>query len=167
MRQDAVATSADGPRLILEAMAAAAGYPSRESLLTELARRAGRHTRRTYMCKTIKQKVKFRAEPAAVYRLLVTTSDKVGRQFRMGEGSGVVVDLAPSKRVVRAWRESDYPEGVFSMAAFTLRPVDTGTELTLTHRGVPKELIPRTEERWRRDYWELMRRKLGPPARSG
>ncbi len=118
------------------------------------------------MCKTIKQKVKFRAEPAAVYGLLVTANDEVGRRFRMGEGSGVVVDLAPSKRVVRAWREGDYPEGVFSMAAFTLRPVETGTELTLTHRGVPKELIPRTEERWRRDYWDPMKEKLRAPADS-
>jgi uncharacterized protein YndB with AHSA1/START domain len=119
------------------------------------------------MCKTIKQKVKFRAEPAAVYRLLVTAADKVGRRFRMGEGSGVVVDLAPAKRVVRAWREGDYPEGVFSMAAFTLRPMETGTELTLTHRGVPKELIPRTEERWRRDYWDPIKRKLIAPGPSG
>jgi hypothetical protein len=112
------------------------------------------------MCKTIKQKVKFRAEPADVYRHLVRATDKVGQRFRMGEGSGVVVDLAPSKRVVRAWREPDYPEGVFSMAAFTLRRVATGTELVLTHRGVPKELIPRTEERWRRDHWDRIREKL-------
>jgi hypothetical protein len=112
------------------------------------------------MCKTIKHKVKFPAEPAAVYGMLVTASEKVGRRFRMGEGSGVVVDLAPARRVVRAWREGDYPEGVFSMAAFTLRPVPTGTELTLTHRGVPKELIPRTEERWRRLYWEPIKQKL-------
>ena len=112
------------------------------------------------MCKTIKQKVKFRAEPEEIYRLLVSDTDEVGRRFQIGAGSGVVVDLAPSERVVRAWRESDYPEGVFSMAAFTLRRVDTGTELTLTHRGVPKELIPRTEERWRRDYWDPIRQKL-------
>lgn len=112
------------------------------------------------MCKTIKQKVRFRAEPADVYEFLVSATDKVGSRFRMGEGSGVVVDLAPAERVVRAWREGDYPEGVFSMAAFTLRSIDTGTELTLTHRGVPRELIPRTEERWRRDYWEPIRQKL-------
>jgi uncharacterized protein YndB with AHSA1/START domain len=112
------------------------------------------------MCKTIKQKVRFRAEPAAVYRLLVTAADEVGRRFTMGEGTGVVVDLAPAERVVRAWREGDYPEGVFSMAAFTLRETSTGTELTLTHRGVPKDLIPRTEERWRRDYWEPFKQRL-------
>lgn len=110
------------------------------------------------MCKTIKQRVKFKADPAEVYTQLVSTADTVGGRFRMGAGTGVVVDLEPSKRVVRAWREDDYPEGVFSMAAFTLRPVATGTELTLTHRGVPKELIPRTEERWRRDYWDVIRK---------
>jgi hypothetical protein len=116
------------------------------------------------MCKTIKQKVKFKAAPVAVYRLLVTATDKVGRRFRMGKGSGIVVDLAPSERVVRAWRDDDYPDGIFSMAAFTLRQVETGTELTLTHRGVPKDLIPRTEERWRREYWEPMRQKLTASA---
>ena len=112
------------------------------------------------MCKTISQKVRFRAEPPDVYRLLVDADEEVGRPFHIGEGTGIVVDLAPAERVVRAWREVDYPEGVFSMAAVTLRRVETGTELKLTHRGVPKALIPRTEERWRQDYWEPMKRKL-------
>ncbi len=112
------------------------------------------------MCKTISQKVRFRAEPSDVYRLLVGEAEQVGHPFLVGEGTGIVVDLAPGERVVRAWREGDYPEGVFSMAAVTLRPVETGTELKLTHRGVPKALIPRTEERWRRDYWEPMKRQL-------
>lgn len=112
------------------------------------------------MCKTITQKVRFRAEPAAVYTHLVGEAEAVGQRFTLGSASGIVVDLAPAERVVRAWREPDYPDGVFSMAAVTLRAVSTGTELTLTHRGVPKHLIPRTEERWRRDYWAPMREKL-------
>ena len=106
------------------------------------------------------QKVRFKAEPAAVYTHLVSDTDEVGRRFALGAATGVVVDLSPAERVVRAWREEDYPEGVFSMAAVTLRPTTTGTELTLTHRGVPKALIPRTEERWRRDYWDVIRAKL-------
>lgn len=118
------------------------------------------------MCKTISQKVRFRADPSDVYRLLVGEAEQVGQPFSLGEGTGIVVDLAPGTRVVRAWREADYPEGVFSMAAVTLRPVETGTELTLTHRGVPKALIPRTEDRWRRGYWEPMKRKLAEPQRS-
>lgn len=112
------------------------------------------------MCKTISQKVRFKAEPSDVYQLLVEESEQIGRPFSMGEGTGIVVDLAPARRVVRAWREQDYPEGVYSMAAFTLKPVETGTELTLTHRGVPKALIPRTEDRWRQRYWEPMKQKL-------
>lgn len=118
------------------------------------------------MCKTIKQKVKFRAEPADVYGHLVSDADAIGAPFTLGEGTGIVVDLAPSMRVVRAWREPDYPEGVFSMAAVTLRPVATGTELTLTHRGVPKELIPRTEARWRRDHWDRLRDLLRQPSHA-
>ena len=40
--------------------------------------------------------------------------------------------------------------GVFSMAAVTLTPTPNGgTELVLTHRGVPKDLIPETEQAWR------------------
>lgn len=119
------------------------------------------------MCKTISQKVRFRAQPADVYDLLVTETDDVGRPFQMGEGTGIVVDLVPSVRVVRAWREEDYPEGVFSMAAFTLHRIATGTELRLTHRGVPKALIPRTEERWRRSYWDPMKRKLADKVAGG
>ncbi len=42
------------------------------------------------MCKTIKRKVKFRAEPADVYRHLVQATDKVGKRFTMGAGSGIV-----------------------------------------------------------------------------
>lgn len=115
------------------------------------------------MCKTISQKVRFKAEPSDVYRLLVGETEQVGQPFHVGEGTGIVVDLAPAERVVRAWREPDYPDGVFSMAAMTLTRVATGTELRLTHRGVPKALIPRTEERWRRDHWERLKRTLAQP----
>jgi len=112
------------------------------------------------VCKTISQKVRFKAAPADVYTHLVSDTDEVGRRFTLGQATGIVVDLAPAQRVVRAWREDDYPEGVYSMAAVTLRPVATGTELTLTHRGVPRALIPRTEERWRREHWDAIRAKL-------
>lgn len=112
------------------------------------------------MCKTIQQKVKFKAPPAEIYEALVKPAEKIGARFRFGQGSGINVDLRPGRRVVRAWREPDYPEGVFSMAAIVLRPSPSGgTQLMLTHRGVPKELIPRTEERWRMLTWAPLRRR--------
>jgi len=36
-----------------------------------------------------------------------------------------------------------------------------GTELVLTHRGVPKDLIPETEENWREQYWSRIKAYLG------
>lgn len=128
------------------------------------------------MCKTIKQKVKFKAPPEVIYDLLAdekkhsafsgakaVVSKKVGGPFFVysGEIKGINVDLLPGKRLVQAWRNKDFPDGIFSMAAFTLRPTgDGGTELTLVHRGVPKELIPKVEQKWRDSYWTKMKSYL-------
>lgn len=128
------------------------------------------------MCKTIKQRVKFKAPPARVYDLLAdsskhsavtgkkaTISDKIGGAFSTSENdvSGVNVDLVPGQRIVQAWRHRKFPEGIYSMAAMTLTPTpDGGTELVLTHRGVPKALIPETEQAWRDQYWSRMKTYL-------
>jgi len=125
------------------------------------------------MCKTIKQRVKFKADPATVYDLLADSekhsaitgrraiiSTKIGGTFSIGESevTGINVDLVPGQRIVQAWRHRRFPEGIFSMAALTLRPTaDGGTELVLVHRGVPKELIPETEQTWRDRYWRRMK----------
>ena len=132
-----------------------------------------RYRSETNMCKTIKQRVKFSASPATIYDLLAdsrkhsavtgtkaTISRKVGGTFSASgdEVSGVIVDLAPGQRIVQAWRHRKFPEGIFSMAAVTLSPTrDGGTELVLTHRGVPKDLIPETERAWRDQYWSRMK----------
>lgn len=128
------------------------------------------------MCKTIKQRVKFKASPAIVYELLAdsrkhsavtgrnaTISRKVGGTFSASgnDVSGVNVDLVPGQRIVQAWRHRRFPEGIFSMAAVTLAPTaDGGTELVLTHRGVPKDLIPETERTWREQYWSRIKAYL-------
>ena len=125
------------------------------------------------MCKTIKQRVKFKAPPAIVYELLAdskkhteitgrraTISTKVGGAFSTSgdDVNGVNVDLVPARRIVQAWRHRKFPEGVFSMAAVTLTPTpDGGTELVLTHRGVPKDLLPETEKTWRDQYWSRIK----------
>jgi uncharacterized protein YndB with AHSA1/START domain len=128
------------------------------------------------MCKTIKQRVKFKADPATVYDLLADSrkhsaitgrraaiSTKIGGTFSIGESdvTGIIVDLVPGRRIVQAWRHRRFPEGIFSMAAVTLKPTpDGGTELVLVHRGVPKELIPETEQAWRDQYWQRMKAYL-------
>jgi uncharacterized protein YndB with AHSA1/START domain len=121
------------------------------------------------MCKTIKHKVRFKAPPETIYNLLADShsrtevtgskavmSDKVGGSFSTdaGQVTGVNVDLLPGRRLVQAWRRKDFPEGVYSMAAITLEPTPAGgTELALTHRGVPKHLLDQIEDYWRLVYW--------------
>jgi len=125
------------------------------------------------MCKTIKQRVKFKAPPAVVYELLADSkqhsavtgrtaaiSRKIGGAFSVDgdDVSGVNVDLVPGLRIVQAWRHRRFPEGIFSMAAVTLTPTpDGGTALVLTHRGVPKDLIPETERAWQEQYWSRIK----------
>jgi uncharacterized protein YndB with AHSA1/START domain len=135
------------------------------------------------MCKTIKQRVKFNAPPVTVYDLLAdskklsavtgrkaTISRKIGGTFSVSanEVSGINVDLVPGRRIVQAWRHRRFPEGIFSMAAVTLTPTsDGGTELVLTHRGVPKDLIPETELAWREQYWSRIKVYLAQAGQEG
>ena len=128
------------------------------------------------MCKTIKQRVTFAAPPAEIYKLLADSalhsavtgtkaviSRQVGGAFSAsgGDVSGVNVDLVPGQRIVQAWRHRRFPEGIFSMAAVTLTPTaNGGTALVLTHRGVPKDLIPDTERAWREQYWARIKAYL-------
>ena len=128
------------------------------------------------MCKTIKQRVKFKAAPDIIYDLLANSkkhtevtgkkadiSPKVGGSFSASgnDVTGVNVDLVPGRRIVQAWRHRRFPEGIFSMAAVTLKATpDGGTELVLTHRGVPKDLIPETERNWRDQYWSRIKAYL-------
>ena len=115
------------------------------------------------MCKTIKHKVRFNAPPETIYDLLADSGSKVGGTFSTDAGkvTGLNVDLVPGRRLVRAWRRSDFPEGIYSMAAITLAPTPRGgTELVLTHRGVPKHLLDQIEDYWRRVYWAPMKDKV-------
>jgi activator of HSP90 ATPase len=125
------------------------------------------------VCKTIKQKVKFKAKPKVVYELLADSrkhstvtgekaviGKKAGSAFSAYGGyiKGINVELVPGKRIVQAWQGAEFPKGIFSMAAFVLSPTnDGGTELVLTHRGVPKHLIPAIEKGWREYYWDKMK----------
>ena len=128
------------------------------------------------MCKTIKQKVTFKASPDTIYRLLADSAARtavtgraadisplVGGRFSSDDGrvTGVNVDMVPGRRLVQAWRRDDFPEGIYSMAAVTLTPTPSGgTALVLTHRGVPKPLLDDTEREWRDACWAPIKAHL-------
>jgi len=128
------------------------------------------------MCKTIKQKVKFKAPPETIYNLLTeskkyaeitgkkaTIGKKAGAPFSVydGQATGIMVELVRNKRIVQAWRGHSFPEGIFSMATFNLKETsDGGTELVLIHRGVPKTMIPFIEQGWRKYNWDKIKKYL-------
>lgn len=114
------------------------------------------------MCKTIKQVVRVPATPEIVFsklaKLVLGPSRKPGQKFKTADASGMIVDVKTNERIVEAWRNIKFAPGVYSMAAFTLKPTKTGTELTLIHRGVPKNLIPDVEYLWKTKYWAKLKK---------
>ncbi len=104
------------------------------------------------MSKTIRQTATFKASPHEVYETLMDAkkhaeftggeakiSRKVGGKFTIydGEIEGENLELVPDKKIVQTWRYSDWPEGHYSTATFSLEEVDGGTRLTFTQTDVP------------------------------
>jgi activator of HSP90 ATPase len=123
------------------------------------------------MAKTIKQKVKFKKSPHDVYEMLMDSkkhseftgdtakiANKVGGKFTAYGGyiEGTNLELVPDKKIVQKWRGSDWQEGVYSEATYTLKPIKTGTELTFEQKGVPDEQYEDIKKGWYEFYWDKM-----------
>lgn len=121
--------------------------------------------------KTIRQTATFKAPPTQVYKLLMDSklhatfsgsrariSPKVGGRISAYDGyiEGKNLELKPGKKIVQAWRGSDWPEGVWSEASFTLLPTKTGTRLTFTQTGVPTTQYADIAQGWKDFYWTPM-----------
>jgi activator of HSP90 ATPase len=130
--------------------------------------------------RTIRQSVTFKAGPHEVYEVLMDSrrhskltgdkaiiSRKVGGKFTVGEYiQGVNLEVVPNERIVQSWRGSDWPEGHFSRAVFSLRTEGNGTRLTFTQTGVPEEKHHETKQGWHDYYWTPMKEMLGPAGRK-
>ncbi len=84
---------------------------------------------------TIRQSVTFKASLHEVYEALMDSkkhskftgsnakiSRKIGGRFSVWDGDleGTNLELAPDRKIVQSWRASDWPEGHYSKAAFSL-----------------------------------------------
>lgn len=122
---------------------------------------------------TIHQEIDFTASPERIYEALLDTKQfiafsgraaqinrEVGGAFTLFDGhiTGRNVELVPNKRVVQAWRATDWPEGAYSIARFELKPQGTGTHLVFDHIGFPEGLRDHLAEGWNGHYWELLRK---------
>ncbi len=126
--------------------------------------------------RAIRQSVTFKASPHEVYEVLMDSkkhaalvgsnasiSRKVGGKFKIygGEIEGENLELIPDRKIVQSWRYSNWPEGQYSKAAFSLKEVAGGTRLTFNQTGVPEQFYEDISQGWRDYYWEPMKAMLG------
>lgn len=123
----------------------------------------------------IRQTVTFKASPHEVYEALMDSkkhsrftgsqakiSRKAGGKFRVygGEIEGENLKLMPDRKIVQSWRYSDWPEGHYSRATFSLKEVAGGTRLTFTQSSIPEEFYDDISQGWREYYWAPMKEML-------
>jgi activator of HSP90 ATPase len=125
--------------------------------------------------KNIRQSVTFKVSPHEVYEALmdpvkhaefteseVSINRKIGGKFKIygGEIEGENLELVPDNKIVQTWRYSDWPEGHYSKATFSLKAMSNGTRLTFTQTGVPEEFYEDIRQGWHDYYWNPMKKML-------
>jgi activator of HSP90 ATPase len=73
---------------------------------------------------------------------------------------GRQVELLPTERIVQAWRVSNWPRGVYSMARFELIADGTGTKISFDHTGFPSGEGEHLAAGWQEHYWTPLERFL-------
>jgi activator of HSP90 ATPase len=134
-------------------------------------------TDRTSTQPAVHQEVQYKAAPARVYEALLDakqfaafTKDTAeilaqpGGGFRLfgGRIEGRGIELVTNKRIVQAWRASNWKPGYYTIVRFELSPQGSGTKLVLDQAGFledPTEWKHLTEG-WPQMYWEPIRKYL-------
>jgi activator of HSP90 ATPase len=127
---------------------------------------------------SIHQEVFFDATPERVYEALTDSSQfsrvigdapaeispHAGGTFSCFGGmiTGMNVDLEPHRRIVQAWRSSDWTAGVYSIVRIELLQQGQSTLLTLDHAGFPEEAGEHLETGWKAKYWTPLEKFLAP-----
>ncbi len=127
------------------------------------------------MSKTIRQTATFNAPAHEVYEALMDQkkhaqftegeakiSRKVGGEFSISDGEirGKNLELIQDKKIVQSWRYSDWPEGEYSTATFSLEETDGKTRLTFVQTGVPDDHYEDIKQGWKDYYWGPMKQML-------
>ena len=122
--------------------------------------------------KTVRQSVTFNVSPKEVYDALMDSkkhsaftgakaviSKKQGGKYYAYDGyhGGVNLELKPGKKIVQSWHASNWPEGHFGKASFTLTKTKTGTRLSLVHAGIPDFDYNGINNGWKEYYWKPMK----------
>jgi activator of HSP90 ATPase len=125
---------------------------------------------------TLHQEVEYKASPQRIFEAILSSKDftafsgypaeidpKVGGAFSMFGGLvvGRNVELIPNQRIVQAWRLSqEFPEGIYSLVKFELKPEGSGTRIILDHTGFPEGHFDHLDTGWYSHYWEPLKKFL-------
>jgi len=128
------------------------------------------------MCKPVHHEVDFAATPRQVYDAYLDSdrharitgqkarmSRKEGARFSAGDTyiTGYNLELVGSRRIVQAWRASEWPEGAYSVLRLELVPKGKGTRLILDHIGIPDAFRDGVDSGWHEFYWNPMKEYFG------
>jgi uncharacterized protein YndB with AHSA1/START domain len=121
----------------------------------------------------IRQEIDFPISADLLYRTLLDSERFTkfsGRKARIKRGVGGAfslfgghivgrnLELIPNTRIVQAWRVATWPDGVYSVARFDLKPTAQGTHLIFEHVGFPEGLRDHLAEGWEANYWAPLRK---------
>jgi activator of HSP90 ATPase len=128
------------------------------------------------MCRPVHQEIDLAARPREVYDAYLDSarharitgqqarmSRKEGGSFTAGDRyiSGYNLELVAGRRIVQAWRASEWPPGAYSILRLELRPKGKGTRLVVDHLGIPDEFRDGVDSGWHEFYWEPMKAYFG------
>jgi activator of HSP90 ATPase len=133
------------------------------------------NTKRT----SLHQQVDLKATPQRIYQALLSSKDfaaftgapaqidpKPGGAFSLFGGAvvGRNIELVPNQRIVQAWRVvADFPDGVYTMVKFELKPRDSQTTVVLDQAGFAEGDFDHLSLGWHSHYWEPLKIFLAKP----
>jgi activator of HSP90 ATPase len=126
--------------------------------------------------RTVVQHVFLPAPPSTIYRMLTDPVEHGAFTGTVCEGepietgsftassgyiSGRYEILEPDRLIVCSWQTSEWPKDAPpSRLEFVLKPVEGGTELTMTHSELPASQAEDYRQGWIDFYWTPMREAL-------
>jgi activator of HSP90 ATPase len=93
-----------------------------------------------------------------------TVSARVGGKFAAWDGyiHGKTLELVPGKRIVQAWRSTEFPEGTAdSRLEVTLARAKGGTTVTVKQTQIPAGQAASYRQGWKEFYFEPMKKYFG------
>jgi activator of HSP90 ATPase len=135
----------------------------------------------SHTCESIHQEVIFKATKKRIYDALTDAkkfsqvtnfimkdasteiSREVGGSFSIFGGviTGRHIELIPDERIVQAWREKDWPAGLYSIVRFQLDDQGLKTKLVFDHTAFPQGASVHLAPGWWSHYWEPLQKYLG------